>query len=43
MGIPTTIPFHQQVIENEYFQRGEVYTDFVDKHIFGDEDGHGEG
>jgi acetyl-CoA carboxylase biotin carboxylase subunit len=43
VGIPTTIPFHQQVIENEYFQRGEVYTDFVDKHIFGDEDGHGEG
>ena len=26
----------------EYFQRGEVYTDFVDTHIFGNEDGHGE-
>jgi acetyl-CoA carboxylase biotin carboxylase subunit len=30
VGIPTTIPFHQQVIENEYFQSGEVYTDFVE-------------
>jgi acetyl-CoA carboxylase biotin carboxylase subunit len=34
VGIPTTIPFHQVVVDNEYFQRGEVYTDFVDKHIF---------
>ena len=29
-GIPTTIPFHQRVIEDESFQRGEVYTDFVE-------------
>jgi acetyl-CoA carboxylase biotin carboxylase subunit len=36
VGIPTTIPFHQVVIENEYFQRGEVYTDFVDRHIRGE-------
>jgi len=43
VGIPTTIPFHQRVIENESFQRGEVYTDFVDTHIFGNGDGHGEG
>ena len=35
VGIPTTIPFHQVVIENEYFAKGEVYTDFVDAHIFG--------
>jgi acetyl-CoA carboxylase biotin carboxylase subunit len=34
VGIPTTIPFHQVVVDNEYFQRGEVYTDFVEKHIF---------
>ncbi len=33
VGIPTTIPFHQAVVENEYFQRGEVYTDFVEKHM----------
>lgn len=36
VGIPTTIPFHQAVVENEYFQRGEVYTDFVEKHIHGE-------
>jgi len=29
-GIPTTIPFHQRVVEDESFQRGEVYTDFVE-------------
>jgi acetyl-CoA carboxylase biotin carboxylase subunit len=38
VGIPTTIPFHQLVIENEFFQRGEVYTDFVESHIFPPED-----
>ncbi|MDO8964726.1 MAG: acetyl-CoA carboxylase biotin carboxylase subunit [Coriobacteriia bacterium] len=38
VGIPTTIPFHQMVIENEYFQRGEVYTDFVETHIFNEQD-----
>ena len=30
VGIPTTIPFHQAVVENAAFQRGEVYTDFVE-------------
>jgi acetyl-CoA carboxylase biotin carboxylase subunit len=34
VGVPTTIPFHQVVIENETFQRGEVYTDFVETQIF---------
>jgi acetyl-CoA carboxylase biotin carboxylase subunit len=29
VGIPTTIPFHQRVIEDEVFASGEVYTDFV--------------
>ena len=37
VGIPTTIPFHQAVVENEYFQRGEVYTDFVPRHIYGEQ------
>ncbi|MDO9556783.1 MAG: acetyl-CoA carboxylase biotin carboxylase subunit [Coriobacteriia bacterium] len=32
LGIPTTIPFHQYVVDNEYFMRGEVYTDFVERH-----------
>jgi acetyl-CoA carboxylase biotin carboxylase subunit len=35
VGIPTTIPFHQAVVENEYFQKGEVYTDFVETRING--------
>ena len=29
VGIPTTVPFHQRVVEDEAFQSGEVYTDFV--------------
>lgn len=29
-GIPTTIPFHQKVLENEIFQRGEAHTDFLE-------------
>lgn len=33
VGIPTTIPFHQFVVEEEHFKRGEVYTDFVDSHV----------
>jgi acetyl-CoA carboxylase biotin carboxylase subunit len=34
-GIPTTIPFHLQVVENRAFERGEVYTDFVDTELNG--------
>ena len=33
IGVPTTIPFHQFVVEEEHFARGEVYTDYVDKHV----------
>lgn len=29
-GIPTTISFHQKVLENEIFQRGEAHTDFLE-------------
>jgi acetyl-CoA carboxylase, biotin carboxylase subunit len=32
-GIKTTIPFHQEVLDNPYFQRGEVTTDFIEKHM----------
>ncbi len=32
VGIPTTIPFHQYVIEEAHFQSGEVYTDFVERY-----------
>ncbi|MRS13160.1 MAG: acetyl-CoA carboxylase biotin carboxylase subunit [Actinobacteria bacterium] len=33
VGIPTTIPFHQFVVEEKHFVSGEVYTDYVDKHV----------
>ncbi len=33
VGIPTTIVFHQFVVEEEHFQRGEVYTDYVERHV----------
>ncbi|MDZ4063094.1 MAG: acetyl-CoA carboxylase biotin carboxylase subunit, partial [Coriobacteriia bacterium] len=33
VGIPTTIPFHQAAIEIDAFQRGDVYTDFVETYM----------
>ncbi|MEL6385369.1 MAG: acetyl-CoA carboxylase biotin carboxylase subunit, partial [Cyanobacteria bacterium J06626_18] len=30
-GLPTTIPFHQMVLENPQFRSGEVYTNFVNQ------------
>lgn len=35
VGIPTTIPFHQAVVETEAFAAGDVYTDFVDTEMSG--------
>jgi len=32
-GVPTTIPFHQRVLANAFFRRGEVYTNFVQRRI----------
>ena len=32
-GIPTTIPFHVAAVETEAFQSGDVYTDFVERHM----------
>jgi acetyl-CoA carboxylase, biotin carboxylase subunit len=31
-GLPTTIPFHLSLLENETFRRGEVYTNFLTEH-----------
>jgi acetyl-CoA carboxylase biotin carboxylase subunit len=28
-GLKTTIPFHQKVLQNAFFRRGAVYTNFV--------------
>jgi acetyl-CoA carboxylase, biotin carboxylase subunit len=32
-GIKTTIPFHQKVLENEMFIKGEFDTSFIDQHF----------
>jgi acetyl-CoA carboxylase biotin carboxylase subunit len=32
-GVHTTIPFHQLILENAFFQRGEVYTNFIQRRI----------
>ncbi len=31
-GLPTTIPFHLSLLENETFKRGEVYTNYLAEH-----------
>jgi acetyl-CoA carboxylase biotin carboxylase subunit len=31
-GVPTTIPFHQQLLTNERFLRGDTYTNFLVEH-----------
>ncbi|MDI6631440.1 MAG: acetyl-CoA carboxylase biotin carboxylase subunit [Bacillota bacterium] len=37
-GVPTTIPFHQRVLQNAFFRRGEVYTNFVQRRILSEEE-----
>lgn len=32
-GVKTVIPFHQIVLKNEYFVKGDIYTDFIPTHI----------
>ncbi|HEX9413070.1 MAG TPA: acetyl-CoA carboxylase biotin carboxylase subunit, partial [Ktedonobacterales bacterium] len=31
-GVPTTIPFHQQLLANERFIAGDTYTNFLAEH-----------
>jgi acetyl-CoA carboxylase, biotin carboxylase subunit len=35
-GLPTTINFHQRILDTPEFQEGEIYTNFVDKVMFKD-------
>ncbi|KLU66261.1 2-oxoglutarate carboxylase small subunit [Desulfosporosinus acididurans] len=35
-GIHTTIPFHLKVLENAFYRRGEVYTNFIQRRILGE-------
>ncbi|AKX94310.1 biotin carboxylase [Moorella thermoacetica] len=32
-GVPTTIPFHQQIMANAFFRRGEIYTNFIQRRL----------
>ena len=32
-NIVTTIPFHLKVLDNAFFQRGEVYTNFIQRRM----------
>jgi acetyl-CoA carboxylase biotin carboxylase subunit len=31
-GVPTTIPFHQQLLTNARFLSGDTYTNFLTEH-----------
>jgi acetyl-CoA carboxylase, biotin carboxylase subunit len=33
-GVRTTIPFHQRVLAHPVFRRGDVFTDFIERHLF---------
>jgi acetyl-CoA carboxylase, biotin carboxylase subunit len=34
-GVPTTIEFHQRILEHPAFIKGEVYTNFVEQMMLG--------
>lgn len=36
-GVRTTVPFHQQVLRNAFFRRGEVYTNFIQRRILAEQ------
>ncbi|MFZ3170685.1 MAG: acetyl-CoA carboxylase biotin carboxylase subunit [Carboxydocellales bacterium] len=36
-GIKTTIPFHLKILENAFFRRGEVYTNFIHRRLLPEE------
>lgn len=36
-GIKTTIPFQLRILDNAFFRRGEVYTNFIQRRILSDE------
>lgn len=35
-GVKTTLPFQRKVINSAFFQRGEVYTNFIQRRIMGE-------
>ena len=36
-GVKTTIPFHLQVLDNAFFKRGAVYTNFISRRLLNEE------
>lgn len=32
-GVKTTMPFHLKVLDNEFFRKGEVFTNFIEKRM----------
>lgn len=36
IGIATTIPFHLKILENAFFRKGEVYTNFISRWVLSD-------
>jgi acetyl-CoA carboxylase, biotin carboxylase subunit len=34
-GVKTTIPFHERVLAHPFFRRGDVFTDFIERHLSG--------
>jgi len=32
-GVPTTIEFHQRILETPAFLKGEIYTNFIEEHL----------
>ena len=37
-GVPTTIGFHQRILDTPAFLKGEVYTNFIQEHLTDDEE-----
>ena len=35
-GVPTTILFHRKILDNAFFRRGEIYTNFIQRRILGE-------
>jgi acetyl-CoA carboxylase biotin carboxylase subunit len=36
-GVPTTLAFHEKILANEYFRRGEIATDFLARRMTNDD------
>lgn len=36
-GVKTTIPFHLRVLDNAFFKRGAVYTNFIERRLLNEE------